>query len=284
MWYSFQDTTSAARRASTGTTRRSRSPCPNLFPELGTGGVGPHGAATYEYDPDNPSTTKFPPYYDDAVFFGEFTRDTLKEIRLDEQNKIFKINNLLNCGALRAARSQPFECDNPMDLQFGADGAFYLLTYGDGFFAANPDAGMYKWEYVKGQRAPQAVLTASVTNGAGAAGGAVLQRRLARPGPAGLAHVRVGLRRERDGRLDRSERRARVHAERRLRGEADRHRLERARRTSRRRRSPSGTRRRPSRSPRRSTATSSTGATTSPTRSTVHRSRGPGDRLLPRRR
>ena len=41
-----------------------------------------------------------------------------------------------------------------MDMQFGADGAFYLLTYGDGFFAANADAGMYKWEYVKGQRAP----------------------------------------------------------------------------------------------------------------------------------
>ena len=43
-------------------------------------------------------------------------------------------------------------------MQFGADGAFYLLTYGDGFFAANADAGMYKWEYVKGQRAPNAVL------------------------------------------------------------------------------------------------------------------------------
>jgi PKD repeat protein/type 1 glutamine amidotransferase len=138
--------------------------CPNLFPELGEGGVGPHGAAKYEYDPDNPSTTKFPPYYDDAVFLGEFTRDYLKEVRLDEDGKVFKINNLLDCGALGTV-GPPFECDNPMDLQFGADGAFYLLTYGDGFFAANPDAGMYKWEYVKGARAPQAVLAASVTNG-----------------------------------------------------------------------------------------------------------------------
>ena len=41
-----------------------------------------------------------------------------------------------------------------MDLQFGADGHYYMLTYGDGFFAANPDAGMYRLEYVKGpQRA-----------------------------------------------------------------------------------------------------------------------------------
>ena len=52
-----------------------------------------------------------------------------------------------------------------MDMQLGADGAFYLLTYGDGFFAINPDAGMYKWEYVKGQRAPKAVLTTDRTDG-----------------------------------------------------------------------------------------------------------------------
>ena len=52
-----------------------------------------------------------------------------------------------------------------MDMEFGPDGTFYLLTYGDGFFAINPDAGMMRWEYVKGQRAPVAVLTASRTDG-----------------------------------------------------------------------------------------------------------------------
>ena len=45
-----------------------------------------------------------------------------------------------------------------MDGQFGADGNFYLLTYGDGFFTQNADAGVYRWSYVKGQRAPNAVL------------------------------------------------------------------------------------------------------------------------------
>ncbi len=58
-----------------------------------------------------------------------------------------------------------FECDSPMDMQFGADGSFYLLTYGDGFFNINADAGMYRWDYVKGQRAPKAVLTTDKTNG-----------------------------------------------------------------------------------------------------------------------
>ena len=76
---------------------------PAAVPELGTGGVGPHGATKYHYDPDNPSTTKFPPYYDEAVFFGEFTRDYLKEIRLDSAGKVLKINSLLNCGAVGSA-------------------------------------------------------------------------------------------------------------------------------------------------------------------------------------
>ena len=52
-----------------------------------------------------------------------------------------------------------------MDMQFGADGNFYLLTYGDGFFAANPDAGMYKWEYVAGPQRPRAVMDATPTSG-----------------------------------------------------------------------------------------------------------------------
>ena len=140
--------------------------CPQLFPELFTGGVGPHGAAAYEFDPANPSETKFPPYYDGAMILGEFTQDTMREVRFDSQNRIFKINQFLNCGqALQPAPTQPFECDNPMDMQFGADGNFYLLTYGDGFFNANADAGMYRWEYTKGPQAPRAAVSATPRNG-----------------------------------------------------------------------------------------------------------------------
>ncbi|MGW5202083.1 ThuA domain-containing protein [Streptomyces spiralis] len=143
--------------------------CPRLFPELGTGGVGPQGAAKYHFDPDNPDQTKLPPYYDNAVFVGEFTRDTLKEVRLDSEGRVFKINDVLDCAGLNAKRvpdtNKPFECDNPMDMQFDGKGHFYLLGYGDGFFNSNPDAGLYRWDYVKGKRAPVPVLAATPTNG-----------------------------------------------------------------------------------------------------------------------
>jgi PKD repeat protein/type 1 glutamine amidotransferase len=173
VWYSFTPENRAVNPLGTpcfeyyngsGTTN-----CPRLFPEFGTGGVGPHGAARYNYDPGNPDPTKLPPYYDEAVFFGEFTRDMLREIRLDSEGRVFKINSLFNCGPLTPQQvpqtSNPFECDNPMDMQFDEDGHFYLLTYGDGFFNINNDAGMYRWDYVKGQRAPIAVLSATPTNG-----------------------------------------------------------------------------------------------------------------------
>ncbi|GAA4467243.1 ThuA domain-containing protein [Phytohabitans houttuyneae] len=161
LWYSFQAPTPCPESYLSTPTQT----CPVLWPELGTGGVGPHGAAKYDYDPDLASETKFPEYYDGAIFFGEFTRDTLKEIRLDAQGDILKINNLLNCGQAPTTPAQPFLCDNPMDMKWGPDGNFYLLTYGDGFFNVNPDAAMLKFSYVKGLRAPNAVLKATPTNG-----------------------------------------------------------------------------------------------------------------------
>ena len=109
------------------------------------------------------------------MILGEFTQDTLREAKLDSQNRIQKINRFLDCGAF-GSTTFLFECDSPMDMQFGADGAFYLLTYGDSFFNVNADAGMYKWEYVKGQRAPRAVLTTNRYRRPAAADGELLER------------------------------------------------------------------------------------------------------------
>jgi PKD repeat protein len=144
----------------------STTPCPRLFPELFTGGVGPHGMVKYHFDPANPNAKKFPPYYDDSVIIGEWTQDTMREVKLDSQGRVFKINRFLDCGqALQPMPAFLFECDNPMDIQWGADGSFYMLTYGDGFNTINPDAGMYRWDYVKGQRPPKAVLGSDRTDG-----------------------------------------------------------------------------------------------------------------------
>src|SRR4029450_9484242 len=92
-------------------------------------------------------------------------RGYLRAIRLNSSGGVFKINNLLNCGPAPTTPTRPFLCDNPMDMMWGKDGNFYLLTYGDGFFAPTPDAALVKFSYVKGLRAPIAVIGATPRDG-----------------------------------------------------------------------------------------------------------------------
>jgi hypothetical protein len=53
-----------------------------------------------------------------------------------------------------------------MDSEFGSEGCLYMLDYGDGFFRANPDAQLSKVCYVRGTRAPIAVMSATPSSGA----------------------------------------------------------------------------------------------------------------------
>ena len=162
VWYSFNDnndptalgTPCFAYYNGSGATT-----CPQLFPEFGPGGgVGPHGASPYDFDRRLSSAGKFPEYYDGSFIFGEFTRDFLRGIRLDSRGRVLKISNVLNCSGVTVppqpptepTPERPFDCDNPMDMKFGPDGNFYLLTYGDGFFNANADAQLVRFSYVKG--------------------------------------------------------------------------------------------------------------------------------------
>jgi glucose/arabinose dehydrogenase len=146
LWYTFNATTPCPEAYLADPPQA----CEFRFPQLGTGGVGPHGAAPYQFDPDLDSPTKFPEYYHGAIFFAEFTRDYLREIRLDRRGGIFQINSLLDCGDFDDWPEQhPFLCDDPMDVMWGPDGNFYLLMYGDGFFRPNDDAALVKFSYVK---------------------------------------------------------------------------------------------------------------------------------------
>jgi PKD domain len=55
----------------------------------------------------------------------------------------------------------------PDDLEFGPDGALYVLEYGDGFFAENPDPQLARIDYVGmgGSRSPVPVVSAEPATG-----------------------------------------------------------------------------------------------------------------------
>ncbi|MEV8425803.1 PQQ-dependent sugar dehydrogenase [Streptomyces niveus] len=130
----------------------------------GPGGQGPMGGPVYHYDADNPSPGKFPEYWDGKAFFAEFSQDYVAAFTLDgPDGPVSKLENVLP-NSERSQNGIP-QWDNPMDLEFGPDGALYVLDYGDGFFRQNPDAGLYRIDYAEGNKAPTAVIKADKTSG-----------------------------------------------------------------------------------------------------------------------
>ena len=125
------------------------------FPELFGGGAmaGPR----YEYDADNPSSTKFPEWFDGRRFFYDWTTNWIQTTRFNQDltspvdMKRFLPNELFS---------------KPMDLEFGPDGALYVLEYGNGWGSSNDDAGLYRIDYVEGNRTPRVRATASANSGA----------------------------------------------------------------------------------------------------------------------
>ncbi|GFJ94294.1 PQQ-dependent sugar dehydrogenase [Phytohabitans rumicis] len=121
------------------------------FPQLGVGGIGPMGGPAYDYDARSRSRIKWPAYYDGAPLFYEWTRDYVKEFRLDRHGQVRDIRPVLPSVVF----------DNPMDLEFGPDGALYVLEYGDGFFSENPDAQLARIDFVRGNRTPEPKISAN---------------------------------------------------------------------------------------------------------------------------
>lgn len=130
-------------------------------------GQGPMGGPVYHYDADNPAPSKFPEYWDNKEFLGEFSQDYIAALTVDwATSTVTHLEDFLPNSALTAA-AQPIH-DNPMDLEFGPDGSLYVLEYGDGFFRANPDAGLYRIDYILGNKTPQARFAAVPTSSSSA--------------------------------------------------------------------------------------------------------------------
>ena len=121
------------------------------FPELGESGVAPMAGPAYRYRPHTTSRVAWPRYFDGTPLFYEWTRDALFEMRLDRRGRFQEIRPLLPSIAVA----------NPIDAEFGPDGALYLLEYGDGYFAENPEAQLSRIDYVRGNFTPEPVVTAT---------------------------------------------------------------------------------------------------------------------------
>ncbi|WP_405144117.1 ThuA domain-containing protein [Sphaerisporangium sp. NBC_01403] len=125
------------------------------FPELGGGGA-PMAGPTYRFDPELVSDRKWPAYWDGKAVFGEWNQDHLYSFQLSaDGSQLVDINPML--------ASMSFK--KPMDMKYGPDGALYLIEWGSGFGGDNTDSGVYRIDYVQGNRAPIAKAKADKASG-----------------------------------------------------------------------------------------------------------------------
>ena len=130
------------------------------FPALDQkdGGIGPMAGPAYQYDSRaarGKNSVAWPKRYDDTPLFYEWTRDYIKGFHVDGTR--VGIEDVV----------PGIVTDNPIDMEFGPDGALYVLEYGDGYFAENPDAQLSRIDFVGkgGNRSPVPKIEAEPTAG-----------------------------------------------------------------------------------------------------------------------
>ncbi|MDZ5619741.1 ThuA domain-containing protein [Nocardioides sp. HM23] len=124
-------------------------------PEIGGSGA-PMTSGTYAYDEDSASDRKWPEYFDGKAIWADWNDSRLFEVQMnDDHTEVADVTRLL----------PGLEMTRPHALQFGPDGALYLIEWGSGFNGNNTDSGIYRIDYVSGNRAPVARATADQTSG-----------------------------------------------------------------------------------------------------------------------
>jgi glucose/arabinose dehydrogenase len=121
--------------------------------EFGDGSESPTGGPVYHYDPDLDSPVKFPEAYDGDLFVGEFGRRWIKRITSDADGTVQSINDV------------PWSGTQVMDMEFGPDGALYVLDYGLSWFGGDEHSALYRIENATDGHSPVAQAAASRTSG-----------------------------------------------------------------------------------------------------------------------
>jgi len=124
------------------------------FPAMGSGGRTACAGPVYYYDAESPAPNKFPAAYDATLFAFEWSRNSIMAVHLDADSNVRRLERFLP--EMRFVR--------PIDMQFDAGGSLYLIEYGE-TWGVNPDARLVRLDYIRGNRTPVAV--ASATNNVG---------------------------------------------------------------------------------------------------------------------
>ncbi|MDQ8203506.1 PQQ-dependent sugar dehydrogenase [Pelagicoccus sp. SDUM812003] len=115
-----------------------------MFPEMGSGGRNAMAGPVY-YEDLYPESTRLPAYYDGKVIMHDWIRNHFVVVDFDEQGKLASVEPFL----------EKLEFSGPIDVEMGPDGRLYVLEYGAGWFSRNPDSGLSRIDFIRGNLPPQ---------------------------------------------------------------------------------------------------------------------------------
>lgn len=125
------------------------------FPLLGEGGRNAMAGPTYYAADFEGIKNRFPDYFEEKLFIYDWMRGWIFTVQMNKDGDFVKMDPFM----------QHTKFSRPMDMQFGKDGALYILEYGTQWFAPNPDAKLIRIDYQRGNRQPVARILADKTIG-----------------------------------------------------------------------------------------------------------------------
>ncbi|EAZ81796.1 PQQ-dependent sugar dehydrogenase [Algoriphagus machipongonensis] len=127
------------------------------FPLVGSSGRSATGGPVFrkaDFAPDAPFT--FPAYYEGKWLIVEFMRGWIMSVSMDENGDYQSMERFLPNDTFSSA----------IDMDFGPDGALYVLEYGSAWFRGNSNSRIVKIEYNAGNRKPNVHASADKLAGA----------------------------------------------------------------------------------------------------------------------
>jgi glucose/arabinose dehydrogenase len=106
------------------------------FPQLGTGSRTALAGPVYRR-PRTASRRAFPSHYKGNLFIYDWSRSWVKTVHFDHRGDPVRIEPFGSGLTFR----------RPIDMEFGPDGALYVLEWGTGFSGSNDDSGLYRIDY-----------------------------------------------------------------------------------------------------------------------------------------
>ncbi len=111
------------------------------FPQVGGGGRTAMAGPVYWPKAGVPA---YPSYYNGKLLIYEWVRGWVKAVTMSPTGDYLSMEPFLGNISLAA----------PIDMELGPDNKLYILEYGKGWFAKNPDAGLVRIDYLDGNRPP----------------------------------------------------------------------------------------------------------------------------------